>query len=167
MIVEYQWSKDRFLEASKANYDLKMKSLKLKLLGYFGIIFVLFGTYLSYTKGVYTTLIVSSILVVYWYLLRWPLYRLRLSTNFKKHASKDKNVSWLIEPESFSITSENGGGSYKWSAITDVSESTAGFLIRQYPVFYWLPKDCFETESNIDWFRNEIMGKASIGKQTT
>ena len=166
MIVEYQWSKERFLEASKANYDLKMKSLKLKLLGYFGVVFVIVGAYFSYTKGVYTTLIVSSTLVIYWYILRWPLYRFQLSVNFKKHASKDKAVSWSIEPESFSITSENGGGSYKWRAITDISESNAGFLVRQYPVFYWLPKDCFESESDIIWFRNEVMGKASIERLT-
>jgi hypothetical protein len=167
MIVEYQWSKDRFLEACKANYDLKMKSLKLKLLGYFGIIFIFVGAYFSYTKGVYTTLVVSSLLVIYWYILRWPLYRLQLSFNFKKHVSKDKTVSWLINRETFSIASENGGGSYKWSAITDISESKAGFLVRQYPVFYWLPKDSFESESDIDWFRNEVMGKITINKQTT
>ena len=164
MLVEYKWSKDRYLEANKANYDLKMKSMKLKLLGYFGIILVVLGAYLFYTKGIYTILVISSLLVIYWYLLRWPLYRLQLSSNFNKHASKDKNVSWLIEPGSFSITSENGSGTYKWSAITDISESKAGFLVRQYPVFYWLPVDCFESDADIDWFRNVIMRKAMSGK---
>lgn len=165
MIVEYQWSRERFLEASKANYDLKMESLKLKLLGYSGIVLVIVGAYFSYIKGVHAILIVSGILVIYWYILRWPLYRLQLSMNFKKHATKDKKVSWSIKPESFSITSENGGGSYRWSAITDISESRAGFLVRQYPVFYWLPKDSFESESDIDWFRNEVMRKAYVDKQ--
>ena len=166
MKVEYTWTKERFLEANKANYDLKMNMLKLRLLGYFGIAFILLGAYLFWLKGVYTTLVVACVLVVYWYILRWPLYKLQLSTNFKKHISKDKTVSWSIDPESFSITSENGGGSYRWSAVTDISESNSGFLVRQYPVFYWLPKDRFESSDDIDWFRNEIMGKVAIEKQT-
>lgn len=167
MLVEYKWTKERYLEASKANYDLKMKSLKLKLLGYFGIIFIIVGAYLSYAKGVHTTLVVSSILVIYWYVLRWPLYRFQLSLNFKRHASKDKTVSWSLDLESFSITSENGGGSYKWSAVTDISESNRGFLVRQYPVFYWLPKDCFESENDINWFRTEVMGNVPGNQQAT
>ena len=163
MKVEYKWTKERFLEASKANYDLKMKSPKLKMVGYFGIALLLFSVYLSYSKGFYTTLIVSSILVIYWYALRWPLFRLQLSSNFKKHVAKNKTVSWLIKPESFSITSENGGGSYKWNAVTDISESDYGFLVRQYPVFYWLPKDSFESETDVVWFRDNVMKMCSVG----
>lgn len=166
MKVEYKWTKERFLEANKANYDLEMSKLKLRLLAYFGIVFVCFGAYMFWLKGVYTTLVVACALVVYWYVLRWPLYKLQLSANFKKHISKDKTLSWTIDTESFSITSENGGGSYKWSAVSDISESKSGFLVRQYPVFYWLPKDSFESEDDIERFRNEILSKVSNEKQT-
>ena len=167
MKIEYQWTKERFLEAAKANYDLKMKSPNLSLIGYFGVSGIIVGAYLAWATGVYGILSVSSALVLYWYLLRWPLQRLQLASSFKKHASKDKLVSWTVEPDTFSITSESGGGSYKWSAITDVSETKAGFLIRQYPVFYWLPKDRFESEEDIAWFRNEIVSKTPAGKHAT
>jgi len=35
---------------SKANYDLKMQSLKLRMLGYFGVVFILVGAYLFWVR---------------------------------------------------------------------------------------------------------------------
>lgn len=167
MEITYTWNLARFLEAARANYDYKFKSLKFRLIGYFGIVFIFVGAYFAITKGVYATLITAFVLTVYWFVLRWPFYRWQLSLQFNKHAARDKTVTWHIEADSFSISSEGGGGHYDWDAITDIQESDEGFLVRQYPVYYWIPKDCFESAEDLSWFRDRVLSRFREKKQTT
>ena len=92
MEITYKWTKERFLEASKANYDIKLSEPKFRLLGYAGLAAMLLGIYLAYTTGLYTTLNAATALTLYWYTLRWPLYRLQLASRFKKYASRNHTV---------------------------------------------------------------------------
>ena len=159
MEISYVWNRQRFFEASKANYHYHIRSWKFRAIGYLGLLFILIGCYLAYTKSVYATLGVATFLTIYWHFLRWPFYQLQLSYQFKKHCDRDQHIKWVINEETFSISSENGSGTYKWHAVTGISETEKGFLVRKYPIYYWIPKDCFASQAEIEWFKENIIGK--------
>ena len=167
MQISYKWTKERFLEAGRANYYFKLQALKFRLPGYLGLAFMLAGAYFAYSKGVYATLTVATFLTVYWYFLRWPLYSLQLAHQFKKHVSKDQDITWEMDTDSFSIKSVSGFGKYSWDAVTDLAEMENGFLVYQYPIYYWLPKDSFASENDIAWFRNTIIDRISARQSST
>jgi hypothetical protein len=93
-----------------------------------------------------------SVLAFYWYFLRLPIYKLQLCRHFSKHSSKDTGITWNINDEGFKGGSEHSQSEFSWDSIGKMITSVKGFLVYQYPLFYWIPRHAFASLSESDRF---------------
>ncbi len=157
--ARFRWTRDEYLAASQVNYDLRCRGWKFRAIGCVLIAMALFGGFTAYSKGTFATLFVGTVLVVYWYLLRWPLYRLQLGRRFSKHSSKDAEITWEINEDGFKGGSVDAKGEISWNAVGRVVVSPRGFLVYQYPIFSWIPRHAFTLPGDADRFERLVQTK--------
>ena len=65
--IEYTWTKELFLKASKSAYDYELKNSPKRFLGWIFIAMAQFGVVMAMIKGAGGLLILSTIFLIYWY----------------------------------------------------------------------------------------------------
>lgn len=145
--AKFKWTKEEYLTAHKINYALRMKEWRFRGLGYAFLATLVFGAFIAYSQKTYVTFGLGAILVVYWYVLRWPIYRMQLASRFSKHSSKDAEIFWSIDGNGLRGGSNDSKGEMSWSAVGKVAVAPEGFLIYQYPIFSWIPRTGFASAS--------------------
>ncbi|MCX6052671.1 MAG: YcxB family protein [Campylobacterales bacterium] len=137
--IVYVWNKETFLKASKATYDYEMKHSPKRFLGWIFIAFTQFGVVGALKKDVYGLLIISTVLVIYWYAMRWPLRKIILLKSFE--ASSNKNHKFIMSADNAGIKVDET--LIKWDAILEVLSLKNGFLLYHGVTFLFIPKDAF------------------------
>jgi len=148
IVIEYIWDKDTFMQASKAIYDFNMKHSPKRFLGWFFIALTQFGVVGALKKDVYGLLIISTLLVIYWYVLRWPLRRSMLLRGFMSSDIKDHNFNIEIDDRGLSID----GSLIEWCEILEVISLCDGYLLYKGDSFLFFPKSAFNTVEDREKF---------------
>jgi len=148
IILEYRWDKETFLQASKAIYDFQMKHSPKRFLGWFFIALTQFGVVGALKKDVYGLLIVSTLLVVYWYALRWPLRKVMLLRSFDTSEIKDHLFHIEIDETGVKIDE----AMLLWSDIQELIVLCDGFLLYQGDAFLFFPKAAFHSQKDRETF---------------
>ncbi len=146
--IVYVWNKETFLKASKATYDYEMKHSPKRFLGWIFIAFTQFGVVGALKKDVYGLLIISTVLVIYWYAMRWPLRKIILLKSFE--ASSNKNHKFIMSADNAGIKVDET--LIKWDAILEVVSLKNGFLLYHGVTFLFIPKDAFFDAEEKDKF---------------
>ncbi len=144
----YVWDKEIFLQASKAIYDFNMKHSPKRFLGWFFIALVQFGVVGALKKDIYGLLIVSTFLVVYWYILRWPLRKNILLRGFM--ASDIKNHKFSIEIDENNLKIDEN--LIEWQEILEVISLSSGYLLYREDSFLFFPKSAFKSSEDREKF---------------
>ena len=148
IILEYRWDKETFLQASKAIYDFHMKHSPKRFLGWFFIALTQFGVVGALKKDVYGLLIVSTLLVVYWYALRWPLRKVMLLRSFDSSEIKDHLFHIKIDDRGVNIDE----ATLLWNDIQELIALCDGFLLYQGDAFLFFPKSAFHSQKDRETF---------------
>ncbi len=144
----YVWDKEIFLQASKAIYDFNMKHSPKRFLGWFFIALTQFGVVGALNKDIYGLLIVSTFLVVYWYVLHWPLRKNILLRGFM--ASDIKNHKFIIEIDENNLKIDEN--LIKWQEILEVISLSSGYLLYREDSFLFFPKSAFKSAEDREKF---------------
>ncbi|MEN4053973.1 MULTISPECIES: hypothetical protein [Sulfurimonas] len=146
--LAYTWDKETFLQASKAIYDFNMKHSPKRFLGWFFIALTQFGVVGALKKDVYGLLIISTLLVIYWYALRWPLRKNMLLRGFM--ASDIKNHKFSIEIDENNLKID--GSFIEWREILEVISLCDGYLLYKGDSFLFFPKSTFKSTEDREKF---------------
>lgn len=146
--VRYIWDKETFLEASGFVYQHELKHSPKRFLGWVFIAMTQFGVVAAMKKGSVILLLFSTILVVYWYFLRWPLRKKILLKNFDKTKIKNKSFDILIDKDGIHYDGETT----VWENITKVVKKQKGYLLYMGRNFLYLPKNGFLEEGGTKRF---------------
>ena len=134
--LKYMWDKESFLDASKVAYDYELKHSSKRFLGWLFIAMTQFGVVAAMKKGSIGLLLVSSVLVVYWYFFRWKIRKRLIEKSFdteqKFHVNIDENKITINENH------------IKWDSILEVVSLEKGFLVFYKNTFLFFPSKAFK-----------------------
>jgi len=139
--INYIWDQDTFLTASKCAYDYEMKNSPKRFLGWFFIALTQFGVVAAMKKGAVGLLLISTILVVYWYFFRWSIRKKLLLKNFNKSKEKNNKFEILADDEGIHLKDVV----IKWSDVNLTVSLRDGFLIYTNNTFHFFPAKAFST----------------------
>ena len=160
--VQYTWDVNEFIRSNKISYALKMKSTGFRYLGYFLVVATAYGLFTAFRSKNFFLLVISLVVVSYWYILKWRIHKSQLVKNFSKNSEERKEIEWRIDENGFTGSSGTGKSQFSWDALSQVVSSDEGFLLYQDPAIVFLPAHGFSSADDIQWFRETA--KSKVGK---
>jgi hypothetical protein len=154
--IDYTWSKDVFLDASKATYEFELKHSPKRFLGWFFIALVQFGVVGALKKDAYGLLLIATVLVIYWYAFRWPIRRFMISKTYDASCIKNHHFKMFANTDGISVD----GTLIAWSMITEIISLENSFLLYYESSFLFIPKSAFTSSDEKDRFTH--LAKKSV-----
>jgi len=146
--INYLWDKETFLEASKATYDFELNHSPKRFFGWFFIAMTQFGVVGALKKDAYALLIIATVLVIYWYSLRWPIRKYIIAKTFDAQEHKNHNFRMSAGVDGIDIDDAD----ISWSEIKEVVSLKSGFLLFYGETFLYIPKSAFVNSDEKDLF---------------
>ena len=137
--LSYIWDKKSYIEANRVAYDYALKSSPKRFLGWIFIAMSQFGVVSAMKGGGIGLLLLSSILILYWYYFRWKIREVILIKNFEK--SKNKNYKFNIMVNSDGLDINNTF--IEWKDILEFVSLKSGFLLYYESSFLFIPSSAF------------------------
>ena len=161
--INYTWSEDIFISASQATYEFELKHSPKRFLGWFFIALSQFGVVAALKKESYALLLLSSALVIYWYLLRWPIRRFMIKKAFQSSQNQNHNFSILAKKEGIEVNSTL----IQWKEITEVIALEGAFLLYYGKNFLFIPKTALKSNDEIKRFEKLVKQSVASYKKDT
>jgi len=146
--ISYTWDKETFLQASRATYEFELRHSPKRFFGWVFIAMTQFGVVGALKKDAYALLIIATVLVIYWYALRWPLRKFMISQTFEN--LENKNHKFVMSADEQGIIID--GTLLSWSELTEVVSMPNGFLVFHSGSFFYIPKSAFLDGESKDKF---------------
>ena len=143
-----KWDKKTYLEGAKIAYDAMMRFSPKRYLGWFFIALTQFGVIGALKANVYGLLLLSTILVVYWYWLRWPLRKIALGRYFEKSPFANKTLRITADKNGICID----GSCVPWREFQRVLATKKGYLLDMTDSFLFIPRSLFRNEDEMKFF---------------
>jgi len=145
--IRYKWDKETFLKGSKSLYFDMLRNSPKRFIGWFFIALSQFGLVAFYKKGAFGLLMISTVFLLYWYVLRWPIRKIFLLRAFKTSPLKDKEVHIVFDDDKIVVDDEI---TLKYSDIPRVLIEKEGYLFYYNENFFFIPKEALsEVEEKI------------------
>ncbi len=163
ILINYTWSQEVFVSASQATYEFELKHSPKRFLGWFFIGLSQFGVVAALKKDAYGLLLISSILVIYWYLFRWPIRRFMITRSFASSQSKNHTFKMTATKEGIQVDSTM----ISWNDITEVISLDKAYLLYHGTSFLFIPKSAFANDKESDRFSNLVKNSVTSYKKDT
>ncbi len=152
--ISYTWNQETFLKASQAAYNHEMKHSPKRFLGWVFIAMTQFGVVAAMKKGAVGLLVISTFLVIYWYVFRWKVRQLLLLRKFETSQTKDQEFHIRADDEGLHMEKTT----ITWERIHHIVSVEVGFLIYTNETFLFFPAYAFANEDDKNSFA--VMAKA-------
>ena len=153
--MEYDFTSKMAYEAIVEGF--KAADITKGLVPWIGVGFFLVGSGLFFILNIFVVeaFITAFVFLLTTVLMRWELHRRA------KHLSKiNKHFKWEINEKELKSSTEGAETRFVWEKLLKIHERKNGFLLFPQKYFcYWLPKNAFRNESDVEWFRNVIKSK--------
>ena len=146
--INYTWTKELFLEASQATYEFELKHSSRRFLGWFFIAMTQFGVVLALKQHLYGLLLISTLLVIYWYTFRWPLRRYMINKSFESSPNKEHTFKMDATQEGLIVDETL----LDWKTIREAVSLEKGFLLFHSSTSLYIPKSAFSSSEEKDKF---------------
>ncbi len=156
--LKYRWDLKNFLKASKEANDYEYRHSIKRYIGWFFIALTQFGVVATIKQGSVGLLLISTILVLYWYFFRWKLREAVI----KKSFSKLKDVEFIVTIDEDSIKINDS--KLLWEQIEKVVNLESGFMLSFNREYLFLPKSAFSSLEEIEEFIKLAKAKSNYTK---
>jgi|AAUQ01.1.fsa_nt_gi hypothetical protein len=156
----YKLTEEELLEASKLIYDYEYKNSLKRYIGWIFIAILQFGVVALMKKGSPALFLLSSVAVIYWYFLRWPIRKFFYKRLIKKSKVDQTTINIRIDERGVTINDYL----IEWSKVTKVLSSKIGILlfISKEPIL--IPSKIIKNRETLEEF---LKGKAKMYKKLT
>ena len=137
--LRYPWDKATYMHAAKIAYDHTLRHSPRRYIGWLFIALAQFGVVALLRNGTPGLLILSTVVLVYWYLLRWPIRRFLLSSAYAKSDFKEQTIELHADEEGIRIHDTP----LAWSAFSKAHSLPEGFLLFRPQGFLFIPAKAF------------------------
>ncbi len=138
--ILYTWDKETYLKASEIVYKYELKDSPKRFIGWVFIAMSQFGVVQTMKGGGIGLLLLSSILILYWYYFRWEIRKLILIKNFNKLPNANYQFNILANHEGITIDNRL----IEWNKIENIISLKDGFLLYYNNSFLFFPLSAFE-----------------------
>ena len=144
--INYKWDKETALKSFNDIYKFEFNKSTKKYFGWFIIALVQFGVVATLKKGDITLLAFSTILLIYWYFIKKLIAKKRFLDTIKDI----KNINLAINKNGITFNKEKI--TWKWDEISEIKELESGFIIIKDSNHFFLPKEAFKTNKELESF---------------
>lgn len=155
--ISYTWDRETYLKASKIAYDYELTKSNKKYIGWFFIALTQFGVVAAMKGGAIGLLLISTVLVLYWYSLRWPLRKKMIERTFDKLPNANKNYHINISDQNLSIDEKE----ISWNEITQVLVLKDGTFLYLNQDSLFIPNVAFKTSEEKNTFLKILKNSVS------
>ncbi len=141
IIIHFKWDRENFLKAFNNAYNFEFKNSIRRYIGWFFIAMTQFGVVFALKGGRVALLMLSTILVVYWYYIKKLMVKKRVLKEFEKSPLKDKVINIKIGKD----TIIQDGESISWDNIDAVVPSGDDILLYINKRAYFIPFGAFDS----------------------
>ena len=141
--ITYTWDKATYLQGSKSLYEDILRHSPKRFVGWFFIALSQFGLVAYFKKGAFGLLLISTVFLIYWYILRWPLRKLFILHAFKKSPLKNKEIIIELDDKKIIVNDIL----IPWSDVQRVLLEDKGFLLYYRDNYIFIPKSAFDEEN--------------------
>jgi hypothetical protein len=149
--VKFKLDKKSFVEASLFTYRYELKRSPKRFLGFIFIAMSQFGVVALLREGQSGLLLLSSILLIYWYFLREKIRKKIYEKSFRE----DIEFTLRVDESGLNIN----GLDLKWSDISRIIEFEYGFILYYKNQSLFIPNSAFnkrEREEFISLLKKHI-----------
>jgi hypothetical protein len=146
--ISFLWDYETFLKANEEIFNYEIKLGKRKYIGWFIIALLQFGVVAVFKKDNAALLIFSTILLVYWYVLKWQIVKLSLKKVFSKDPFANKIVTLFIDKNNFILNEK----SFPLSSIKKPVKLKSGYYFTIENKSFYLPYKVFKSSEEKNKF---------------
>ena len=155
--IVYTWDKETFLKASEIAYRYELKHSPKRFLGWLFIAMTQFGVVSAMKGGGIGLLLLSSLLVIYWYYFRWKIRKTMLAKSFETLPQAGEKYRLIVSEEGMYMNQRQ----IAWQDILEVVSFPEGFLLYVDQSFIFFPLDAFDSLEEKNRFaslaKNKVM----------
>ncbi|SFV57046.1 hypothetical protein MNB_SM-7-475 [hydrothermal vent metagenome] len=153
-----EWNKERALQASKALYDYEMKHSPKRYIGWLFIAFMQFGIVALFKQQNPLLLLLSSLLVAYWYYGRWYLRCFFLKRYYTKQNFQKSVITISCDESSLDIADKI----LQWDDILQAIDTKAALLLQTKEEIFYIPFDAFENLDDLSSCMQLLKSKGKL-----
>jgi len=143
--INFNWSQELALKASKLYYDYDMKNSNKRYIGWFFVALVQFGIVGALKHDSFGILYLSTFLVVYWYYGRWYLRKKMIVKYFANKNIDNIDVKFFVDKVGFK-SKEN---IISWDDIIKVLQIDDDILVQTTADSLYFTKESFKSYDDL------------------
>ena len=97
--INFTWSKELAIKASKLYYDYDMRNSRKRYVGWLFVALTQFGIVGALKHDAYGMLYLSTFLVIYWYYIRWYIRKSMIVKFYNNSNTDNTKVSFTLEDD--------------------------------------------------------------------
>ena len=140
-VAKLIWDEATALRSSELLYKYEFRHSYRRYVGWLFIAMAQFGVVGALKHDAYGMLILSSFLLVYWYVIRWQLRKRLARKSFKTSPLADREIEIGFDADGF-VTD---GGVIPWHDVDKVVEYNGDFLFYTKEQAIFFPKKAFDS----------------------
>jgi len=156
--IEFEWNKQKALQASKIVYDWDMKHSPKRFVGWLFIALTQFGIVGALKHNAFGLLFISTFLVLYWYVFRWQVRKYFLNKFYAKQLPSP--VTIVLDVTDEGITHNNQ--LFSWDEVYGVRVIDDAILLQLQGELLFFSKDAFATYEEFQEFKELLTQKGKI-----
>jgi hypothetical protein len=138
--ISYIWDQENFEKSFENAYTYHYKNSYRRYLGWFFIALAQFGVVAALKKGHVGLLMLSTILILYWYVGKKWLVKKRALSSFEKSPLKNKMITLTVSEEGI----DQNGTFIPWDEIEGVVDAGEDLMLYLSGKSYYIPSSGFE-----------------------
>ncbi len=139
--IRYRWDRENFEHSFSHAYQWYYKHSARRYIGWFFIAMAQFGVVAALKKGAVGLLMLSTLLILYWYVGKKWLVKRRASTLFEHSPLKDRTVTLEVDKEGI----RQGDAILPWEEVEGVVDTDNALILYHHGKAYYLPSSGFES----------------------
>jgi len=156
--ISYKWDRENLEKSFEKSYTYHYKNSMRRYIGWlfiamaqFGVVFALKGNHIG-------LLLFSTMLIIYWYLLKKWLVKRRVMRDFENSPYKDQVIKIYVDESGIM----QDGELVPWENINGVVVADDAFMIYQKGKEYYIPPESFKEYEQKSQFKTIAKEKGKL-----
>ncbi len=156
--ISYLWDRENFEKSFESAYTYHYKNSARRYIGWLFIAMAQFGVVAALKKGEVGLLMLSTLLILYWYVVRKWLLRRRALRQFESSPFKNRKIEMLVTDEGIA----RGDEFIPWEEIEGIVPADEALILYQQGKEFYIPLTAFEDIEAVSRFKSLAKSKGKL-----
>lgn len=156
--ISYRWDRENFEKAFENAYRYHFRHSLRRYIGWLFVAMAQFGVVFALKGGQFGLLLFSTILILYWYVIKKWLVKQRAVRAFERSAHKGRTI--MLEADERGILQE--GVLVPWEEIRGIVDSEEALMLYLKNKEYYIPENAFGSIEAKSRFKSLAKAKGKL-----